>query len=633
MMKGVRSAVHASVFSAAALLLNGCGLFGGGPETAEEPPPQPQPQQEEVALAEYSWKGEAQSITLAQLESELEELPSYHKRKYTTQEGRANYLNLMAESRIVLERAKELGFESHPTVLHKTEQLRRRLLLEAVEKLEVEEKVVVTEEAVQAYYDANLEKYLLPERVQLLCLAVKDEEQAAGYLKEIQDGVRTLDEIVAELSEEGRNEGPGGRNNGDTGLIARNAYTGAEAFTDAAFALELGQMTQEVFSMEYGGEMYYMLFRLEKRAEPYQQTLEEVKERVERLVKSEMTEAREKAWAAELEQIAQLALYPERLPEPPLKDGEPIPSDEVVFAEIEMDAAAALAEWTWNGAQRLYTWGQLQAHFDALRPYRKSRYEGVEGWTALVKERALEELQVQEAEMLNLASSEKETAQIEEYRRQLMIEQVYEQEIAGKAKPTDERLMEYYEEHASEYIEPEKVQLTCVTLDDKEAADQLFAEIQKGRDIAEAAQTLSEAEKNLGPGGRSNGDTGFFSRKSFSSAEQFTEAAFSTEVGQIVPEVIVQPLGESATYYMIFRVENKTPERQQTFDEVRSTIEKAVEKIAREERLNEWLEELKERTGLVVYPERIPELPEPEAEEAPPEPAVEEAPPEPEPAS
>ena len=581
---------------------------------AEETAPDAAP--EDVLLATFTWKGGEHTITLAELLQELEELPSYHKRRYEGLKGRQTYLSLMAESRIALERAMELGLEDDPTVEAKTEELRRKIMLDAVEKMEVEEKAVVTDEAAEDYYNRNLEKYHLPERIRLLSLAVKDEEQAGGYLKEIKDGTRTFDEIVKQLSEDGLNEGPGGRNNGDTGLFARDSFTGAEPFTEAAFALEIGKMTEEVFSLEYNDETYYMLFRLEERAEPYQQTLEEVIDRARRSAEIEMTEAREAAWASELEEIGQLTLYSDRMPTPPVnEEGEPVPADEVVLGELEMEPSTVLAEWTWETAQRAYTWGDLQAHFDELRPYRKSRYAGVEGWTTLVKERALEELKVLEAEALNLGKTDEDAAQLAEYRRQLMIEQLYEKEISGMADTSDERLMAYYEENAAEYMEPEKVRLTCITLlDDKEAADKLFAELADGRDIAEAAQTLSEAEKNQGPGGRNNGDTGLITRNTFAQAEAFTEAAFSTEAGQIVSEVVVQPMGEDATYYMIFRVEEKTPERQQTFEEVRSSVEKAVGKIAREERLNEWLSALKERTNLTIYPERLPPDPPPEEE-------------------
>lgn len=622
---------------------------------------------EDVLLATFTWKGDEHTIALSELLQEIEELPSYHKRRYEGRKGRQTYLALMAESRIALERAMELGLEDDPVVEAKTEELRRKIMLDAVEKLEVEDKAVVTDEAAEDYYNRNLEKYHLKERVRLLSLAVKDEEQANGYLKEVEDGTRTFDEIVKQLSEDGLNEGPGGRNNGDTGLFARDSFVGAEPFAEAAFALEVGQMTEEVFSMEYNGETYYMLFRLEERAEPYQQTLEEVKDRVHSSAEREIAEAREAAWAEELEEIGQLTLYPDRLPEPPMRDVEAtpegesgdseetpeedaaagdesnvnirvcgdiinnpptaekekelVPADEVVLGDLEMDAETVLAEWTWDGVQHTYTWGQLQEHFDGLRPYRKSRYAGVEGWTKLVKERALEELKILEAEALNLGKTEKDIAQLAEYRRQLMIEQLYEKEISGMADTSEERLLAYYEEHASEYMEPEKARLTCITLlDDKEAADKLFAELADGRDIAEAAQTLSEAEKNQGPGGRNNGDTGFITRNTFAQAEAFTEAVFSTEAGQIVSEVVVQPLGEETTYYMIFRVEEKKPERQQTFEEVRSTVERAVGKIAREERLNEWLAALKERTNLMIYPERLPEDPPPEEE------SVEEAP-------
>ena len=488
------------------------------------------------------------------------------------------------------------------------------MMLDAVEELEIAGKLNVTDEDVAAYYDANMETYLLAEQVRLTAVTVQEPEVAAALLAEIQAGERTLDEIAVAMAADASNKGPGGNNDGNTGLFSRETWTSVETFVDRAFELEVGEMTDEVLEMDRMGELYYMIFRKEEHNDARQKTLDEVESRVRRTVEKETEEARQEAWATQLRESAELVineevvpvLAPEATEEP--EDGE---AAEETDEAPEPDASLALAEYTWEGESHTYTYGELKAHFDGLAVYRQSRFKGATGAVSLVGEQVLEGLKVLEAKTSGYGYSEEDLAKLDDYRDQLMVEALVEQEVDDKVEVTEENLQAYYDEHADEFVEEEKTQLTCATFTDLEEAQAMLDEVVAGRDIAEAAMTLSEMGANQGPGGNNNGDTGLFSRRTYRQAPNFVELAFSTPVGELTAEPIEVVL-DDATYFMIFRVEDRQAERQKALDEddVLRKVTRQTERLRKRVRFEEWLEGLVTASKLQVYTDRLPEYPE-----------------------
>lgn len=566
----------------------------------------------DVVLAEFEWDGEAHRITLSQMEGEIAELPSYRKDDYDGRAGREEYLQLMAESRLGLERARDLGLDADSEILTKVETYRREIMLEAVEEIEVESKINVTDEDVAAHYEAHLEDHLLPEQIRLICATVQDAEEAAGLLADIESGERTLEEIATELSAARKNVGPGGNRDGDTGLFGRDTWSDVDAFVDAAFALQVGEITDEVVVLDRLGEKYYMIFRQEERNEPRQKTLDEVEKRIRRTVESETEAARNEAWDQQLRDMAELIIHedaaPILAPEDADEGDDTDDEDTEPVEPVEPDASVVLAAYMWGGEAHTYTYGELKAHFDGLAVYRQSRFKGLEGALALLDEQIVEDLKVLEAKDLNFGYSDEDLAKLDDYRDQLMVEALVEQEVDAQVEVTDEDLQAYYEDHLDEYIEAEKTQLTCVTFTDAEEARSMLDEVVGGLDIKELATTQTEMGKNQGPGANNNGDTGLFTRTTYRQAPDFVEQAFSIPVGELTPEPIEVTLTDSL-YYMIFRVEDRQPERQKTLDEVRRKVERATERINKRARFEEWLEGLVTTSKLQVYTERLPEYP------------------------
>ena len=181
---------------------------------------------------------------------------------------------------------------------------------------------------------------------------------------------------------------------------------------------------------------------------------------------------------------------------------------------------------------------------------------------------------------------------------------------------TDADYKAYYEAHKVDYVRPAQVRLLCITLTDKERADETSAKIKAGKDIAEAAQELSDRGELTGPGANpaAPGDTDYFGRNNYpSGTEPFLDAAFSAEIGQLHSDVIeVEVQGQK--YYMMFRKDEARDEYQKPFDDedVRKSVERKADREKREALMTQWISQLRERGEVKTYIDRIPEA-EPEA--------------------
>ena len=286
--------------------------------------------------------------------------------------------------------------------------------------------------------------------------------------------------------------------------------------------------------------------------------------------------------------------------------------------EVEATDGMVLAEFDWNGEHHIVTLEEMEQEISELPEYKQDDYEGKEGKEEYLTLMAESRMLLFVAKDRKLDEDPEILKKVDEYLHQLMVEKITEMEVDDKVKWTEAELKQYYEEHKEDYIDSEQVKVTCLTVDDEERAQELMNEIKDGKDIAELAKELSEKRENVGPGGGNNGDTGFFSRNSYSVAKDFVEMAFAMEIGEMTEEVLEQDVDSpdgATTYYMIFRKEDHKQERQKEFTEedVRKDVEREVERAKREQLMNEWLDSLKEKAKIQLYLDKV--VGEPEEEE------------------
>ena len=270
-----------------------------------------------------------------------------------------------------------------------------------------------------------------------------------------------------------------------------------------------------------------------------------------------------------------------------------------------------LAEYKWNGEPYQISLADLNAAIAELPIYRQQNYETREDKAEYLEELIDERLQILRAADDGFDSLAEHVKKLEDYTHQLMVEKLTEAEVDAKIAITDEDLMSYYQANLSEYIEEAKARATCITLDDEDFANETLDAIKEGKDLVEMAKELGEAGKLAnGPGTNEDdpGNTYMFTKSASARWSEFTETVFEQEIGEMTDALFEIDVNDE-TFYLIFRKEEHHPDRQQEFDEVKSDVQRTVEREKKRARISEWVTEITEKGKLKTYPENIPEPP------------------------
>ena len=292
-----------------------------------------------TVIAEFQWDGK-HHITLEEMMQEISELPEYKQDDYKSKEGLEEYMSLMAESRLILCFAKDQKLDEDAEILKKVQDYLHELMVDRITELEVDEKLKVTEEDHRLYYESHKEDYVEHEEVRLTCITVTDEDRAKEVFQQIKDG-RDIAELARELSDRGELNGPGANaeDPGATTLSHDSFPMDADPFVHAAFDLEVGQINDEIVSLEIQGQQYHMIFRKEEDIPARQKAFDEedVRRSIEGSAEREKREQLMNDWIDRLYEQAKVKTHIDRIPEAP-KDEEAPPEAEEA-SEGESDPA------------------------------------------------------------------------------------------------------------------------------------------------------------------------------------------------------------------------------------------------------------------------------------------------------
>ena len=281
--------------------------------------PTPVIDESQVILVEYKWNGEPYQISLADLNAAIAELPVYRQQNYKTRADKAEYLDEVIEERLKIHRAIDDGFDKLPEHLKKLEEYTHQLMLGKLTEMEVDAKVVYTDDDLMAHYQANLSEYIEDEKVRAICITLDDEDLANETLDAITGG-KDIVEMAKELSQEGKlANGPGTNQDdpGNTYFFTKSAPARWVEFVEAVFSQEVGEMTEVVFETDVNEETFYLIFRKEEHQPERQKEFDEVKSDIERTVKRTKKRELMNEWVTEVTETGKVKTYPENIPEPP----------------------------------------------------------------------------------------------------------------------------------------------------------------------------------------------------------------------------------------------------------------------------------------------------------------------------
>ncbi len=164
-------------------------------------------------------------------------------------------------------------------------------------------------------------------------------------------------------------------------------------------------------------------------------------------------------------------------------------------------------------------------------------------------------------------------------RREMIVDRVALLELAPRTRVPESALRAYFDEHRSEYAQPERVQVRQIVVEERGKAEGLHARLEQGEDFAALARANS-----LAPEAPDGGELPLFARGELPEA---FDRAFELEAGQISP-VIESPYG-----FHIFLLERKLPASAPSFDEMRAKLEAELGQRHLEELRREWLRSLR----------------------------------------
>ena len=271
-----------------------------------------------TVIAEFEWNGK-HHITLEEMKQEISELPEYKQRQYQDKEGLETYMTLMAESRLILNLAREQKLNEDSEILKKVQDYLHELMVKKITTQEVDDKLSLSETDYMAHYEAHKADYVRPAQVRLLCLTLLNKERADEVSAELKAG-KDIADAAQELSDRGELVGPGANaaSPGDTDYFSRDSYpAGTEPFLDAAFNAEIGTLHDDVIEVDVQGQKYYMMFRKDEARDEYQKPFEDedVRKSVERKAEREKREALMMEWIKQLRERAEVKTYIDRIPE------------------------------------------------------------------------------------------------------------------------------------------------------------------------------------------------------------------------------------------------------------------------------------------------------------------------------
>lgn len=141
-------------------------------------------------------------------------------------------------------------------------------------------------EARKLYLD-NIDKFKQPEQVRARHILVEKESEAVALIKELNaKPVASRENAFSELAKTKSTDKGSGANGGDLGYFPKEQMV--KEFSDAAFALKSGQMTNKPVKSAFGYHIIYVVDKKEAKTVAYEEVSEKLKDNI-RMQKFEMS--------------------------------------------------------------------------------------------------------------------------------------------------------------------------------------------------------------------------------------------------------------------------------------------------------------------------------------------------------
>lgn len=173
-------------------------------------------------------------------------------------------------------------------------------------------------------------------------------------------------------------------------------------------------------------------------------------------------------------------------------------------------------------------------------------------------------------------------------REQLTVEKFFAQEVFPRVQVTDEEVQRWYDEHPTDFDEPERVRARQVVVRTREEAVRIRDELRrKPQSFAEVARRSS-----IAPEGKSGGDLGYFGKGS--GMPEVFEICFRLPLQQI-SDVTPSPYG-----FHVFQVTERKPAGRRPFAEAQAGIRESLLRQKRARAQAEVVAALRQKAHITI---------------------------------
>ena len=242
------------------------------------------------------------------------------------------------------------------------------------------------------------------------------------------------------------------------------------------------------------------------------------------------------------------------------------------------------------------TRADLEKRISKLPPNVQGRYKTVEGQKQVLDAIAMEEVFAAKAMQLKLNEDPEVLSNIEEAKKQYLIQEFYKRNITDLAVVTEEDKRSYYEENKKFFYVNPNITVNLIQLPDEETALQAIKELHSGKSFEEVSnlyninnyiKSLKGVVKNIRLNGNIPGIGSDYELEDLIAKAQPDTTA------------ILGPYKTTTGWY-VFRVIDHQPGYQKTYEEVYSELEQRVKPVVETRLLNNLMTELKTKYAVVV---------------------------------
>jgi peptidyl-prolyl cis-trans isomerase C len=205
------------------------------------------------------------------------------------------------------------------------------------------------------------------------------------------------------------------------------------------------------------------------------------------------------------------------------------------------------------------------------------------------------EMLLQEALRLGLQNNETIRYKIENYRRNLLINELLNRQIEGETVVSDKEVKNYYETHKSQFT-TETVEASYIVVRTREDAEMIMALLKRGESFSDLAKKYS-----IGPGAEAGGSIGEITRGQM--IPEFEDALFALQKPGDISPIIETDFG-----YHIIRLDKTKTTKTIPYDEASKTIRELLTDQKEKEFFENFVKKLEKGIKIEINDDLLKQL-------------------------